>query len=236
MNLEYSQPPPSKRTRNRKIIWFNPPYNTQVETNVGREFLNLVCKHFPHHHKYYKILNKNNIKISYSCMPNIKSVIAKHNKKILNSQVPPKNVRTCNCSQNNKANCPLDGKCLSDVIVYKASVNTNSDTKEYTGATHPPFKSRFGVHKHSFVNRDRESDTCLSKYIWELKDKNRNYEIKYTLHRQAFPYRCGTRKCDLCLTEKLEILKSDPKRTLNKKSEIMNKCRHRARYKLNSVK
>ena len=31
----------------RNIIWFNPPYSMNVQTNIGREFLNLVSKHFP---------------------------------------------------------------------------------------------------------------------------------------------------------------------------------------------
>ena len=29
-----------------------------VQTNIGREFLNLVSKHFPKKHRYNKIFNK----------------------------------------------------------------------------------------------------------------------------------------------------------------------------------
>ena len=166
----------------------------------------------------------------------MKSVIAKHNKKVLNPQVPDPNVRTCNCPPNSRDICPLDGKCMTESVVYRAEVATQGVTKVYTGATQPFFKKRLAVHKHSFVNREREVDTCLSKYIWQLKDENKNFDIKWTLHRKAYPYQCGTRKCDLCLTEKLEILKSDPKCTLNKRSEIMNKCLHRKDCKLSSVK
>ena len=233
--IKYTQPNPRRPTRKRKVIWFNPPYNTNVDTNVGRVFLNIVKKHFTPRHKLYKIFNKNTIKISYSCMPSIKSVIAKHNKKVLSDEAIPENKRTCNCPRNNRDRCPLDGECLSESIVYKANVTTPINTKDYTGATQPPFKKRLAVHKHSFVNRKREVDTCLSRYIWELKDNNINFEIKWNLHRQAYPYQCGSRKCDLCLTEKLEILKSDPTRSLNKRSEIMNKCLHRNGCKLSGV-
>ena len=31
-----------KKSRQRKIIWFNPPYSENVETNIGRLFLNLI--------------------------------------------------------------------------------------------------------------------------------------------------------------------------------------------------
>ena len=37
-----------KRSRSKKVIWFNPPYNLNIKTNVGKEFLNLLDKHFPH--------------------------------------------------------------------------------------------------------------------------------------------------------------------------------------------
>ena len=54
-----------------------------VQTNIGREFLNLVSKHFPKNHRYNKIFNKNNIKVSYSCTDNLQTIIKKHNRKIL---------------------------------------------------------------------------------------------------------------------------------------------------------
>ena len=31
-----------KRNRSRNIIWFNPPFNKNVSTNVGKQFLNLL--------------------------------------------------------------------------------------------------------------------------------------------------------------------------------------------------
>ena len=36
-----------KRKRSQRVVWFNPPYSLNVQTNVGREFLNLLDKHFP---------------------------------------------------------------------------------------------------------------------------------------------------------------------------------------------
>ena len=62
-----------KNHRNRKVIWFIPPYSKQVSTNIAKRFLNLLNQYFPKQHKLYKIFNKNNVKVSYSCTENISS-------------------------------------------------------------------------------------------------------------------------------------------------------------------
>ena len=49
--------------RIRKTIWFNPPFNKSVTTNVGRRFLNLVDKYFRKEHKSHKIFKKNTSKV-----------------------------------------------------------------------------------------------------------------------------------------------------------------------------
>ena len=53
-----------------------------MKTNVGKIFMRLVDKHFPRHHKCYKLFDRNNIKLSYSCIPNLNNVIRKHNSKL----------------------------------------------------------------------------------------------------------------------------------------------------------
>ena len=42
-----SEPKTKTRSRKRHILWFNPPFNSTVSTNIGREFLNLIDKWFP---------------------------------------------------------------------------------------------------------------------------------------------------------------------------------------------
>ena len=56
---------PTRRDRGRNIYWFDLSFSSNVKTNVGELFLNLLQKHFPQHHKYYKLFNKSNVKISY---------------------------------------------------------------------------------------------------------------------------------------------------------------------------
>ena len=48
----------NKRKRQRNIIWFNPPFSKNVQTNIGREFRNLIDNCFPPNHKLRKLFNK----------------------------------------------------------------------------------------------------------------------------------------------------------------------------------
>ena len=52
----------SRRNRSRNIIWSNPPFSTNVTSNIAREFLYLINKHFPKKHRLHKLFNRNNVK------------------------------------------------------------------------------------------------------------------------------------------------------------------------------
>ena len=70
----------------RNIKWFNPPFSQTVSTNVGKRFLNLLDKHFPPNNQLHKIFNRNTVKVSYSCTPNVGSIIKSHNKNLTNTE------------------------------------------------------------------------------------------------------------------------------------------------------
>ena len=134
------------KTRKRNIIWFNPPYSQSVKSNVGKIFLKLVRSHFPKTHRFHKIFNKNNVKVSYSCMNNMIQIIKSHNSKMLNNNNITNENPGCNCRR--KAGCPLDNQCLSRSLVYKASViPTVAAKRQYLGLTEGTFKDRFNKHK-----------------------------------------------------------------------------------------
>ena len=63
--LVYHEPDPaqpshaSRRSRSRKVTWFNPPYSQSISTNVGKKFLDLVDSCFPPGHELRKIINRN---------------------------------------------------------------------------------------------------------------------------------------------------------------------------------
>ena len=226
-----------KRNRARNIIWFNPPFSENVETNIGKTFLRLIKKHFPRGNRLNKIFNKNTLKLSYSCMPNIKSIISKHNKALLSKQETPKTAQSCNCRDKKK--CPMNGNCLERAIVYKATIALRHNQKQYIGLTENTFKTRYGNHKASLIHESKRSTTQLSQYFWNLKDTGENPSmdsIKWEIVQKSSPYACGSRKCDLCLSEKLQIIINRGQDLLNKRTEIANKCRHNAKFKLCSLK
>ena len=76
-----------RRNRKRKCIYFNPPYSKTIKTNIGKEFLKIIREEFPKGHPLYSVINKNNIKVSYRCMPNMSQFISSHNRKILKNTV-----------------------------------------------------------------------------------------------------------------------------------------------------
>ena len=72
-----------------------------------------------------------------------------------------------------RPNCPLDGSCLSRNIVYQATVSLqDKEEKRNIGITEGEFKTRFRNHEQSFRNKKYASSTALSKFIWELKEKD----------------------------------------------------------------
>ena len=56
-----------------------------VATNIGNNFVSLPCEWFPKNSKLHKIINKNTIKLSYSCMANMMQKIDKHIRKIMSN-------------------------------------------------------------------------------------------------------------------------------------------------------
>ena len=220
--MEYKNYNKAPKKRRRNITWFTPPFSKNVETNIGKLFLKMVDKNFPLQHKYRSLFNRSNLKISYCCMPNIEKIIKSHNSKVLKEA--DENEKKCNCRYNNP--CPLDGNCLASCVVYKAEVTSDDEEKIYYGSCMGTFKERFGNHKKSFNLEKYREETKLSQYIWNLKDKNKQFEIAWSVVMKCRPYQSTSRRCDLCLSEKLSIVQGDSSKMINKRSEIANKCRH----------
>ena len=168
-------------------------------------------------------------------MPNMGTIINGHNKKIL-SQKPEADGRTCNCRRPNE--CPLNGNCLNEGVMYEATVTSDLpryEARTYKGITKRPWKDRFKEHKKSFRDRKLMSDTELSKEIWSIKDKGGTPTVKWKILRKAKPYNPNSKRCLLCLTEKLAIAEHEGRDMLNKRSEAVAKCRHQNKYALSNL-
>ena len=82
-----STPASKPKSRKRKITWYNPPFSKNVKTNIGQSFLKIIDEEFSTSNPLHKIFNRNTLKISYCCMPNIKQTLDGHNKGILSKSV-----------------------------------------------------------------------------------------------------------------------------------------------------
>ena len=215
------------KNRKRKILYFNPPFSKNVQTNIGEKFLKLLDTHFPKENPLRKIANRNNVKISYRCMSNFKSKIAAHNSRVRRMNEPAPPPPGCNCT-GIMGPCPLRGGCLESCVVYGAEVVDSSNNSEtYTGLTANTFKKRFYKHRSSFMKPKLEHETTLSAHIWNLRRRNQNYSIHWNIKDKATPFNPVTRKCRLCLKEKYHIIFQPEGASLNTRSELFSTCRHR---------
>ncbi|KAK3740098.1 hypothetical protein QZH41_002818 [Actinostola sp. cb2023] len=91
--LTFNPQPNERRQRNknrkRNITWYNPPWDSNVKTNLGKKFLNAVDKCFPKDHPLHKIFNRHTL----SEHINIKTCKKEHN-----ADLP------------SAGRCPLEGK------------------------------------------------------------------------------------------------------------------------------
>ena len=223
----------ARRNRPQNIIWYNPPYSKKVETNIGKRFLSLIDLHFPKSNPLHKIFNRNTIKLSYSCMPNVRTIISNHNKSELNKPEQTDFIKNCNC-WNSKA-CPMNGNCNEQGIVYQAEISTPTTMQTYIGLCDTTFKLRYRNNMCSFKNKRYKHATELSKYIWSLKGKNVKYTIKWRKVKQAKEDINVTKKCNLCLWEKYFRIGKPEMSTLNNRYKLISGCRHSEKFLLNTV-
>ena len=111
-----------------------------------------------------------------------------------------------------------------------------SRTKNYFAICEKNFKERYNNPTSSFKNKSRQKSKEVSSCIWELKENRKNYTIDWLISVEVHLYICGTRKCDLCLSDKLMIAKANSASLLNKRDELVSKCRHMNKFTLKCFK
>ena len=111
-------------------------------------------------------------------------------------------------------------------------VTTLNDCKVYLGLTEDEWKKRYYNHTQSFRNKKYQKSTVLSSYIWELKNETGEMpELTWSIEKSIPAYSNISKRCLLCLHEKLAIVTYErPSELLNKRSELISKCRHENKY------
>ena len=107
----------------------------------------------------------------------------------------------------------------------------------YIGLTERSFKDRLYKHRNSLRHRAKANATELSKYVWDLRDRNiEEINIEWSILDKAPTYRNGSKTCNLCLSEKFHIIFHNKRNLLNKRSEILSTCRHINKFLLSNFK
>ena len=169
-------------------------------------------------------------------MENVAHIIKKHNQRIFSCKEKPK--PSCNCK--NKDNCPMNGKCQVQNVVNKCTVSAtpNFSKRVYLGVAEGDWKQRFYNHKKSIKNKSYRNDTTLSSYLWDLREKHNVFStLTWSVVKSVPGYSNISKRGLLCLTEKVLIVTyENPEELLNKRSELMAKCRHNNRFLLSNYK
>ena len=224
-----------KKSNAKKIIYCNLPWNVAVKSNIGKEFLSLIDTF--KNSLQGKYINRHSIKLSYSTMKNLGSHIAASNLKKVKQNPVKTTENTCKC-ENQQMQCPVNGQCMTDNVVYEAQVKTRYTTKSYIGMTGRPFFERWKEHRGNLKHKHQKG-TKLSNFIWKQKESGEHIDIqniKWSLKAKAMPYQPGARFCDTCLCEKTHIALSNPQDILNTRKEIVSKCPHKREFKLKYFK
>ena len=72
----------------------------------------------------------------------------------------------------------------------------------------------------------------MSSEIWRIKSSGGTPAVTWKIINHARAYSAETKKCQLCLMEKFEIANYPNDNLLNKRTEIIAKCRHRKKHQL----
>ena len=78
-------------------------------------------------------------------------------------------------------------------------------------------------------------DTEQSKEVWAVKNKNGTPKISCSIFGRFPPYNLESKRCYLCSNEKLEIALHKEDNLLNRRCEVISKCRLQNKYKLSNL-
>ena len=223
------------KTRKRNITWYNPPYCRSIKTNLGKQFLQIVIECFPPSHKLRKIFNKNSVKLSYSCLPNVGSRILNGTNRKFSNVTSLNQDATKDCVGHRRgAGCPVsNGICNRNNNVYKASITSGNQVFNYVGISAPPLRLRIATHMQSI--KGENNGTELSNKCKQLDREGKQYKLQFTLLETRPAYTPESKICQLCNAERYQIVFSKLENLLNHKNEITSKCRHRAKFKLGNI-
>ena len=136
------------------------------------------------------------------------------------------------CKQGNMSSEPKLSCKKHHLRSHNQLGHTKLTEKKYIGLCESTFKKRFANHKSSFNHERYKNSTSLSVELWKAKEANGTPSVSWRILKNAKAYTPESKRCLLCLNEKFEIANYHDKNLLNKRAEIIAKCRHRRKHLL----
>ena len=161
-------------------------------------------------------------------------IIKEHNKKIVQKETQ----ETLECNSRVETDCLLSGDCRKESVIYECTTTTCNSKKVYLGLTEGKLKKqRYYDYVKSFKNEFYANSTTLSSYVWEIKKrKDVTLALIWEVLQTAKAYSNITKRCSLCLHEKLAVITypypDELLNLLNRRSELVTKCRHEDKFLL----
>ena len=73
-------------------------------------------------------------------------------------------------------------------------------------------------------------------HVRDLKNHGFSNNLSSEIHKKASAYQCGSKRCDIFLSEKVSIICSDLDTLFNKRTALICKCHHRSKFLLVKAK
>ena len=187
---------------------------------MGKEFLKIVSQCFPTSNSLHKIFNKNTIKLSYSCMPNLEVIIESDNKRKMQAEKKSKqdSERKCNCQ---KSSLPTQRRMPGKRYHLPSNPNfwdrnlCRTNSYNIQGTIHQP-QGLLQFRLQAQYNKTPQ--TYLA-----TKGNNSEYAIKWKILSHTPHYSNRTKRCQLCISEKYFIICKGNCASLNKRNELISK-------------
>ena len=154
-------------------------------------------------------------------MPSMASTISSHNKFVLGENPAPAE-GGCNC-RSGADKCALNGRCLTSSLVPRLH-------REGAQGVHRADSKHLQAEVHSAQGVLQAPEPGTPHHTLELRlepeIQQLPFSASWSIMKKDPTYSKETMNCQLCLMEKTLISLADRSTYLNKRSEIMGKCRH----------
>ena len=127
------------------------------------------------------------------------------------------------------AGCTVDLK--RRVAEHRSTFNPS--TKPYT------FTNKRGVIETKSIqqlNAAKRTKSSLAAHVWEVRDAGLSPSVEWSILLRSSVYQPGDHYCGICLGEVTLICFADPEESLNKRTELRQGCRHKAKHKLSNYR